>query len=90
MRTVAADRENIDMIESLNIYSLKTGKAVPLKQVADIELVWQPAKIMRRNRLKTITVSAALLPGFTTVEVINKIDNVITSYSIHYTKLYEI
>ena len=74
MRTVAADRENIDMIESLNIYSLKTGKAVPLKQVADIELVWQPAKIMRRNRLKTITVSAALLPGFTTVEVINKID----------------
>jgi multidrug efflux pump subunit AcrB len=74
MRTVAEDRENIDKIESLNIYSLQTGRAVPLKQVADAELVWQPAKILRRNRLKTITVSAALLPGFTTVEVINKID----------------
>jgi multidrug efflux pump subunit AcrB len=74
MRTVASDRENIDMIESLNIYSLQSGRAVPLKQVADAELVWQPAKILRRNRLKTVTVSAALLPGFTTVEVINKID----------------
>jgi multidrug efflux pump subunit AcrB len=74
MRTVASDRENIDMIESLNIYSLQSGRAVPLKQVADAELVWQPAKILRRNRLKTVTVSAALLPGFTTGEVINKID----------------
>jgi multidrug efflux pump subunit AcrB len=81
MRTVAEDRENIDKIESLNIYSLQTGKAVPLKQVADAELVWQPAKILRRNRLKTVTVSAGLLPGYTTVEVISKIDEWLTAIS---------
>ena len=89
MRTVAADRENIDKIESLNIYSLQTGKAVPLKQVADAELVWQPAKVLRRNRLKTVTVSAGLLPGYTTVEVINKIDEWLNENSKEWPVVYK-
>jgi len=32
------------------------GIAIPLTQV--IEVVWEPAKILRRNRLKAITVGA--------------------------------
>lgn len=81
MRTVAEDRENIDKIESLNIFSLQTGKAVPLRQVADFELVWQPAKIKRRNRMKTVTVSAGLLPDFTTAEIINNIEEWLSNES---------
>jgi multidrug efflux pump subunit AcrB len=57
LRSVAAERDDIGKIESHNIYSQATGRSVPLKQVADVEVVWQPAKVLRRDRLRTVTVS---------------------------------
>jgi multidrug efflux pump len=39
-----------------------------LTQVADIEIVWAPAKILRRDGLKAITVGAQINPGFTAAE----------------------
>jgi multidrug efflux pump subunit AcrB len=69
LRSVAADRQDISKIESLNVYAQATGQSVPLRQVADIEVVWQPAKIIRRDRLKTVTVSADLYPGTTANEI---------------------
>jgi multidrug efflux pump subunit AcrB len=39
-----------------------------LTQVADIEIVWEPAKILRRDRLKAITVGAQIKPGYTAAE----------------------
>ena len=74
LRSVAADRQDIGKLESLNIFSQLTGSAVPLKQVADIDVTWEPAKYLRRDRLATVTVSAALEPDFTAVEVINQLD----------------
>ena len=74
LRSVAADRQDIGKLESLNIFSQLTGSAVPLKQVADIDVTWEPAKYLRRDRLATVTVSAALEPNFTAVEVINQLD----------------
>ncbi len=56
LRSVAADRQDIGKLESLNIFSQLTGSAVPLKQVADIEVTWEPAKYLRRDRLATVTV----------------------------------
>jgi multidrug efflux pump subunit AcrB len=69
MRSVAADREDLGKIESLNVYSQATGRSVPLKQVADLEVVWQPAVIFRRARLRTVTVNAHVDPGVTALEV---------------------
>ncbi|MET1256126.1 efflux RND transporter permease subunit [Aliikangiella maris] len=60
MRSTAADRQDIGKLEALAVYSQATGIAVPLKQVADIEMVWEAANIMRRDRLKTVTVGAQL------------------------------
>ena len=42
------------------MYSQATGSSVPLTQVADIKVVWQSAKILRRNRLKTITIGGQI------------------------------
>ncbi len=56
LRSSAADRKDIAKLESHNIFSQITGKSVPLKQVADIHVEWQPAKIIRRDRLNTVTV----------------------------------
>jgi len=69
LRTVAADREDIGKLESHNVYSLVTGRSVPLKQVADIEVAWQPAKILRRGRLKTVTVSGHVADGVSPLAV---------------------
>jgi len=69
MRSVAADRRDMGKLESLNIYSLTTGQAVPLKQVADIEVAWEPSKILRYDLLRTVTVSCYLEPGFTATEI---------------------
>jgi multidrug efflux pump subunit AcrB len=69
MRSVAADREDLGKVESLNIYAQATGQSVPLKQVADLKVVWEPSKILRRNRQKTVTVSAELAPGVTAAQV---------------------
>jgi multidrug efflux pump subunit AcrB len=69
MRSVAADREDLGKIESLNVYSQATGRSVPLKQVADLEVAWQPAVIFRRARLRTVTVNAHVDPGVTALGV---------------------
>jgi multidrug efflux pump len=57
------------LVGSVNVFSQVTGRSVPVGQVADIELAWQPAKILRRNRLRTVTVQSDLEPGVTAAEV---------------------
>jgi multidrug efflux pump subunit AcrB len=73
LRSIAADRQDIGKLESLNVFAQATGESVPLKQVADIKVAWEPAKILRRDRLKTVTVSAWLDPGHTAFEIIGQI-----------------
>jgi multidrug efflux pump subunit AcrB len=74
LRSVAADRQDIGKLESLNVYAQATGQSVPLKQVADARLAWEPAKIFRRNRLRTVTVESYLVHGLTATEVIGELE----------------
>ncbi len=60
MRTVENDRKNLSKLESLSVYSQASGVSVPLKQVADIKVIWEPALILRRDRAKTVTVGAQI------------------------------
>lgn len=60
MRSTEADRQDIGKLEALAVYSQQSGFSVPLRQVADIEIVWEPANIFRRNRYKTVTIGAQL------------------------------
>ncbi|MFQ5935912.1 MAG: efflux RND transporter permease subunit [Acidiferrobacterales bacterium] len=73
LRSVASDRQDIGKIETLNVFVQSTGRSVPLKQVADVEIVWQPAKIWRRQRLRTVTVQAGLEAGVTATEVTDQL-----------------
>lgn len=68
LRTEFADRQDLGKIESLTVFSQATGNAVPLVQVADINVAWEPAKILRRDRLKTVAVGAQLSGDFTASE----------------------
>jgi multidrug efflux pump len=69
LRSVAADRQDMGKLESHNIYVQTTGQSVPLKQVADIEVAWQHSKILRRDRLKTVTVCAQVTDGTNAIAI---------------------
>jgi multidrug efflux pump subunit AcrB len=71
LRSVAADRQDIGKLESMNIYSQATGRNVPLLQIADVQLEWEPSVILRRDRLQTVTISADVRRGVTPTEVTN-------------------
>ncbi|MCP4155097.1 MAG: efflux RND transporter permease subunit [bacterium] len=69
LRTVAGDRRDIGKLETIDVYSQMTGQSVPLKQIGDMRLQWQPSQILRRNRLLTASVSCELEPGITAAEI---------------------
>lgn len=68
LRTRAADRQDLLKLQSLAVYSQATGSSVGLNQVADIAVVWEPANILRRDRLKTVTVGAQISQSITASE----------------------
>jgi multidrug efflux pump subunit AcrB len=69
LRSDQAAAYDTSAVSSLNVFSQTTGRSVPVAQVADIELTWQPPIIRRRDRLKTVTVEADLDSGFTASQV---------------------
>jgi multidrug efflux pump subunit AcrB len=68
LRSQVSNQRDINKVESLSVYVQATGKSIPLKQVADIKVAWDAAKIYRRNGLKTVTIGAQLQPGITAAE----------------------
>ncbi len=69
LRSVGADRLDLQKLDSLNVFAQSTGRSVPLKQVADLEIAWQPSNVRRRDRLRTVTISTDLDPGYTAIGV---------------------
>ncbi len=69
LRTVASDRQDISKLDGLSIYSQTRGAPVPLKQVADIRLSFEPGIIERRDRDRTLTLKTQLKEGVTAAEV---------------------
>ncbi len=68
MRSSAASNQDITKLEAISVYSQSSGNSVPLKQVAEITPVWEPAQILRRNRSKNITVGAQISDSITASE----------------------
>ena len=50
------------------MYNQSSGQAVPLRQVADVKLVWDIAKVYRRDGVRTVAVGAQLEPGVTAAD----------------------
>ncbi len=51
-------KDDINRLETINVYSQSSGKNIPLSQVASVEVVYEESKIIRRDRLKTIVVGS--------------------------------
>ncbi|MGS2723252.1 efflux RND transporter permease subunit [Porticoccus sp. GXU_MW_L64] len=69
LRTVASDRQDVGKLDGLSIYAQSSGNRVPLKQVADVELVFEPGVVRRRDRERTLTLNVQLQDGVTAAEV---------------------
>ncbi len=74
MRSSAANRQYISKLEALAVYSQSSGGSVPLRQVVDIEVVWEPETILRRDRLKTITIGAKIDASITASEAFAQLE----------------
>lgn len=69
LRDGGARRTSVEELQSTTVYSEASGLSVPLRQVADIELLWQPSVINQRDGLETIIVQADALGGTNPIEV---------------------
>ncbi|XQW85599.1 efflux RND transporter permease subunit [Thalassotalea piscium] len=58
LRANEAERNNLDRLRTLNVYSSKTGKAVPLFQVATFSPVNQFSVIHHEDMFRTISIEA--------------------------------
>jgi multidrug efflux pump subunit AcrB len=58
LRGVAGERDQLSNLFAIHVFSSANGTNVPLTQIADIESVWEPYRINRRNLERTVTVSA--------------------------------
>lgn len=67
IRSVATGRRDLDRIRNLSIFT-QQGR-VSLSQVASVGLAWEPSAILRRDRYRTVTLEAAVTPGYTAMEV---------------------
>lgn len=68
LRSQVSTQQDIGKIEALSVYVQATGKSVPLAQVADIEVVWDLSKVLRRDAVRTVSVGAQPQPGVTSAE----------------------
>jgi len=73
VRSVAADREDLGKVENLSVFAMGSGRSVPLKQVADVEMVFESSLVRRKNGTRTVTVLSNLEPGATAMSVISAI-----------------
>lgn len=72
MRSYDSDQQTFETLETLNIYSQSSGKTVPLIQVANIEPVFQFAKILRYDLFKTVTIQSYLKDGANTAVIMSE------------------
>ncbi len=63
MRDINHARVKIENLESINIYSQNTGSNVPLSQVAEIDIIWEFANILRKDLRRSINISSQVKEG---------------------------
>ncbi len=68
-------------LESINIFSQQTGKNVPLIQVANVDVKWQLAKILRKDLNRTITINCDASEGKTPSEITRKLTPILNDLS---------
>lgn len=70
LRNQHGEHRTPDALDGITVLPAEGGQGVPLAQVAEVELDWGPARILRRDRFLTLSVEAELADGVTAAEVV--------------------
>lgn len=73
LRSQGTSREDIEVLKNTPIYNQTTGRSVPLGQVANLKVVWETPKIVRRDKIKAILYQVGLKDTKTAMEQTLKI-----------------
>lgn len=73
LRSQAGEQMSLTDVEAVTIFGDRAEQAAPLRDLADLELIWEPALIYRKNRQRNITVTADLRDTVTTRGVIEQL-----------------
>jgi multidrug efflux pump subunit AcrB len=73
LRSNENTKDDLDRLESINVYSQTSGKNIPLSQVATIKPVFEESKIVRRDRQKTVTIGAYIKDGYNALAVFDEV-----------------
>ncbi|MGE0050348.1 MAG: efflux RND transporter permease subunit [Arcobacter sp.] len=73
LRSNEDTKDDINRLQTVNVYSQTSGKNISLSQVATIKVVYEESNIIRRDRLKTITVGAEIEEGYNALLVFEDI-----------------
>jgi multidrug efflux pump subunit AcrB len=74
LRSMESERQDIGKLETINVYSQATGQNVSLKQVADLEIVWEPSKRYRRDLLKAMSIKCDVSSQVTPIAVAQEME----------------
>lgn len=72
VRSTAVGRRDLERVRNLTVFGAN-GVAVPLSEVADISLAWDPSAILRRGRYRTVTIEAGITDDVTAMEIFEKL-----------------
>ena len=73
IRSVAADRRDLERVRNLAVFSQSRRTSVPLSQIADIDLAFEPSAVLRRDRYRTVTIAADVDESTTAIAVVQAI-----------------
>jgi len=73
----AEDRATPGDLDNLHVRSDRTGELVPLANLVRLTELAGPTRLNRFDRLRSITVSAALVPGYTLGEALRYVEGVV-------------
>jgi multidrug efflux pump len=73
----AEDRATPDDLDNLYVRSDRTGELVPLANLVQLTELAGPTRLNRFDRLRSITISAALTPGYSLGEALNFFEKIV-------------
>jgi multidrug efflux pump len=73
----AEDRASPNDLDSLYVRSDRTSELIPLSNLVTLEEIAGPTRLNRFDRLRSITVSAALTPGYTLGQALEYVQGVV-------------
>jgi multidrug efflux pump subunit AcrB len=83
------ERQSIESISGLNIYSTQQKLSVSLDQVAEIKVDWQYSKILRKDLRRTVTVGCYLKPNYTAKDIFTALEPWLKSQQVNWPAGYD-